>query len=79
MDQPGQGQLAVGLGLDHPQQQPIGLVAVLVWIQLQQRLGKVVGGDQVVRCHRQRLAEAFSPSRQVRGRTSSPLPPASSC
>ena len=51
-------QLAVRLGLDHLQQQPVGLVAVLLWIQLQQRLGQVVGGDQVVRCRRQRLAEA---------------------
>jgi hypothetical protein len=58
------GQLAVGLGLDHPQQQLIGLVAVIVWIQLQQGLGQVEGGDQNVWRYRQRLAEALSPSGQ---------------
>ena len=48
-------QLAAGLGLDHPQQQPVRLVAVLLVIhQLQQRLGQVEGGDQIVSCHCQR-------------------------
>ena len=41
-------QLAVGRGLDHLQQQSIRLVAVLAWIQLQQRLGQV---DQEIRPH----------------------------
>ncbi len=50
-------QLAVGLGLDHTKQQPVGLVAVLVRIQLQQRLGQLVGGDQIFWRHRQGLAE----------------------
>lgn len=32
------GQLGVGLGRDHPQQRPVVLVSVLVWIQIQQLL-----------------------------------------
>lgn len=40
-------QLAIGLSLNHPQQQPIGLFAVLAWIELQQRLGQVERGDQI--------------------------------
>jgi hypothetical protein len=54
-------QLAVGLGFDHPQQQPIGLVAVLVWIELQQRLSQVAGVDQSVWRHLQGLAEPGHP------------------
>jgi hypothetical protein len=52
---------AVGLGFDHLEQQTIGLVAVLVWIELQQRLGQVEGGDQIVWRHRQGLAEPGHP------------------
>ena len=40
---------------------------MLAWIQLQQRLGQVEGGDQVIRCHRQRLAKAFDAGGQGPG------------
>jgi hypothetical protein len=50
-------QLAVGLSFDQLQQQPIDLVAVLVWIELQQRLGQVESGDQIAGRHREGLAE----------------------